>query len=350
MKKTVINEKLSRYYKGEIEFEIRDRHGNIINIIKEDNIVKIFAKEIISHTIPYSKTWDPDAGTGGAWVDNTIDPDEDFAIKYILFGASFGDNGVPLDTNDPRYYTQDSVTQLAVPIRLEPGAWYNGGLINAVPISEPDRPLKRVENVSFEPTYQPSGTPLLQEDVRAINNIVLFETTLKLDEYNGFGASDSDYFTITEVALAAGKSLDLVGACEKTPRELFLDGSAGTESGAPIPATANGGDVITINSSSDAELIKEGDQIMVVSATEDSGGAYDTLDQISPFYLVLDKSTTGREITLDRVPADSDQTVISGDVGIYRDTLRIFSHRVLNSPLKKASEFEVVCRWRIFLS
>jgi len=350
MKKTVINEKLYRYAKGELEFIFKDKNGNVINVIREENIVKIFAKEIISHTIPYSKTWDPDAGTAGAWVDNIIDPNEVFAIKYILFGASFDEDGVPLDTNDPRYYTQDSVTQLAVPIRLEPGAWYNGGLINAVPIAEPDRPLKRVENVAFEPTYQPAGTPLLQEDVRAINNIVMFETTLKLDEYNGFGASDSDYFTITEVALAAGKALDLVGACEETPRELFLEGASGTEGDAPIPATANGGDVITIDSASDAELIREGDQIMIVSATAGSDGTYDTLGQVTPFYLVLDKSTTGRELTLDREPADSDQTVITGDIGIYRDTLRIFSHRILQSPVKKSSDFEILCRWRIILS
>ena len=348
--KFALNEKVGQYARGELEFIIKDRHGRVIETICQKNIVKIFAKEIISHRIPFSKIWDPEAGTEGAWVDNTVDPNEDFGIKYILIGASFDDNGVPLDTNDPRYYTTDSVTGIPTPIRLEPGAWYEGGLINAVPISEPTRPLKRVESVTFEPSYQPAGTPLLQEDVRAINNIVMFETTLTPEEYNGFGASDSDFFTITEVALAAGKTLGLVGACEKVPKDIFLEGVGGTADDEPIPATASGGDVITLDDVSAVENIREGDQIKIVSPTIGSDGQYGDLDQITPFYLVLSKSTTGRELQLDRVPTDSNQTVIVGDVAVFRDTLRIFSHRILQSPVKCSSDFEITIRWRIILS
>jgi hypothetical protein len=345
-----LNEKVGRYARGELEFIIKDRHGRVIDVITSKNIVKIFAKEIISHRIPFSKIWDPNAGTEGAWVSNTVDPDEDFGIKYILFGASFDENGVPLDANDPRYYTVDSVTGIPTPIRLEPGAWYDGGLINAIPISEPTRPLKRIESVTFEPSYQPAGTPLLQEDVRAINNIVMFETTLTTEEYNGFGASDSDFFTITEVALVSGKTLDLVGACEKDPKDLFLEGVGGTADNEPIPATASGGDVITLDDVSAVEDIREGDQIKLVSPTAGSDGEYGDLGQVTPFYLVMAKSTTGRELQLDRVPADSDQNIITGDVAVFRDTLRIFSHRILQSPVKKSADFEITVRWRIILS
>jgi len=346
----VLDEKLYSYARGELEFIIKDKRGNVIDVIRDHNIVKIFAKEIISHRIPYSKIWDPNAGTEGAWVDNDIDVAEDFGIKYILFGASFDSDGVPLDTNDSRYYTMDSVTGLPVPIRLEPGAFYNGGLINAIPIAEPDRPLKRVESVTFEPSYQPAGSPLLQEDVRAMNNIVMFETTLKDTEYNGFGASDSDYFTITEVALVSAKTVNLVGACEKDPRDIFLDGLGGTMIGDPIPSEATGGDVVNIDNVADVDLIKQGDQIKIVSLAEDSSGEHGSLNQISPFYLVIAKSTTGKELQLDRVPADNNQNPIVGDVGVYRDTLRIFSHRVLKSPIKKSGDFEILTRWRIILS
>jgi len=348
--KFTLKERISDYAAGEIEILIKDRHGRVIRAIRERNIVKIFAKEIISHRIPFSKIWNPDAGTDGAWVDNTVDPNEDFGIKYILFGASFDDNGVPLDTNDPRYYTIDSVTGIPTPIRLEPGAYDGGGLINAIPIAEPTRPLKRVEAVSFEPSYQPAGTPLLQEDVRAMNNVVMFETTLRPDEYNGFGASDSDFFTITEVALAAGKTLDLIGACEKDPKDIFLEGVGGTIDDEPIPATASGGDVITLDDIAAVENIKEGDQIKLVSPEIGSDGSYGDLDQVTPFYLVLAKSSTGREIQLDRVPADKNQQVITGDIAVFRDTLRIFSHRILASPVKKSSDFEIVVRWRIIMS
>lgn len=344
------SEKFRNHMKGEIEFIVKDKNGRVLNIIREPNLIKIFAKEIISHRIGYGQIWDPDAGTDGAWVTSGIDEDEDLAVKYILFGASFDEDGTPLGSNDPRFYTQDTVTGTPIPINLEVAADYQGGLINAIPISEPDRPLKRIEAMSFEPTYQPAGTPLLQAGVRAMNNIAVFDTTITVDEYNGFG-STSDYFTITEVALAAGKTLNSVGACEETPREIFLEGVTGTDGDeVPIPATATGGDVVSIDDVANAELIKEGDQIKIVSQTVDSSGAYSTLGQVNPFYLVLSKSSTGLEMQLDRVPCDSTQSPISGSVGVYRDTLRIFSHRILTTPFSKTPEIEVTCRWRIIMS
>jgi hypothetical protein len=340
----------ARSYKGEIEFIFKDKRGRVIKTHIEPNIVKIFAKEILAHRLAYSKVWDPNANSGtGDWVASTVDPNGEFAAKYILFGASYDSAGVPLDTDDARFYTIDPVTQVAVPIRLTPGANYEGGLINAIPIAEPDRPLKRIENIDFEPTYQPAGTPQLQDDVRAINNIVLLETTLRPEEYNGFGTSGSaggDAFTITEVALAGGTELGAVGACECDPKELFLTGSGGTA----LAATANGTDVITLDvDTADLDIIKAGDQIKIVAAGG-TAGSTEVLGQVSPYYLVLSKSTGGRDIQLDRVPTDADQVPITGSIGAFRSTLRIFSHRVLSTPVRKTSDFEILVRWRIIFS
>lgn len=338
-------------YKGEIEFIFKDKLGNVVKTHIEPNIVKIFAKEILSHRMHSRKIWDPTANSGsGAWVANSIDPNEDFAVRYILLGASFDDNGIPLDTEDPRYYTTDSVTQVAVPIRLEAGADYDGGLINAIPIAEPDRPLKRIEEIEYEATYQPAGTPQLQGDVRAMNSIVLLKTTIKQEEYNGFGLSTSggDTFSITEVALAAGKELDTVGACECDPKRLFLEGDS---SNIALLANASGTDVISLDPSVvEVDLIKEGDQIKIVASGDTNDGNDDTLNQITPYYLVVSKIAGGRDIQLDRVPSDSNQTPITGPVGVFRNSLRIFSHRILSAPVTKTSDFEITIQWRIFFS
>jgi hypothetical protein len=334
-----------REYFGEIELEYRDpKTKKVIETRREPNIVKIFAKEILAHSVVYDKIWDPNTSTGtgtgtggsgqGAWVDSN--PYDDYKLKYILVGASFDEDGVPLDVNDPRFYERDEVTGLYVPIQLTPGADYDGGLINAIPIDEENnRPLKKIENVYFEPTYQPAGTPLLQPDVRAMNNILVVETTLSEDEYNGFGLVDSDHFTITEVALSGGIEITSVLDCDIVPRDLFLEG--------PYEATASGGDVITLNNPTDANKISKGDQIKLLPTGTDSG------EQVSPYYLVLDKSEYGSDITLDRTPV-ADSSPIVGDVQIWRDTLRIFSHRILTTPAKKSSSFEIIIRWRIFFT
>lgn len=340
--------------RGVLEFTVRDRRGNVVKHWFEPNIVKIFAKEMLAHRLPTTERWDINAngGTGG-WAATGIDPNEEFSARYIIFGASFDENGVPLDTNDTRYYTIDSVTQQPIPIRLGPGAEYEGGLINAIPITEPSRPLKRIERVSFQPTYQPAGSPLLQEDVRAMNNMVVLETTLRLDEYNGLGVTESDFFTITEIALIGGKKFDSVDACECTPRVLFLEGATGAASAgtagdsAPYTATANGNDTITLDAIY-ANSIREGDQIKIVGATDTAGES--TIAQVTPFYLVISKAEGGRDCQLDRVPVDTNNQAIIGSIGVYRDTLRIFSHRILSAPLKKSSDFEILVSWRIIFS
>ena len=332
-----IDEKVAREYFGEIELEFRDsKTKEIIETRRECNIVKIFAKEIMSHTVIYDKRWDPLGGTGeGAWVD--ADPYDDFKIKYMLLGASFDENGIPLDANDDRYYQRDEVTGLYKPIQLLPGADYDGGLINAIPIDEQNnRPLKKIENVYWEPTYQPAGTPLLQPDVRAINNILVVETTLTEDEYNGFGLVESDHFTITEVALCAGIEITSVADCDVLPRNLFLEG--------PYSATATGGDVISLDNTVDIDKISKGDQIKLLPSGTNTGDG-----QVSPFYLVLDKLDSGSDITLDRTPMEG-TSAITGDVNVWRDTLRIFSHRILSTPAKKSSSFEITIRWRIYFT
>ena len=330
--------------RGVLEFVVRDRRGNVINRWFEPNIIKIFAKEMLAHRLPSTELWDPEAAGGaGAWVDSARDPDEEFSARYILFGASFDDSGLPLDTNDPRFYTTDPVTGASIPIRLGPGAEFGGGLINAIPLSEPIRPLKRIEQASFQATYQPAGTPLLQSDVRAMNNIIAMQTTLKLEEYNGLGITDSDFFTLTEVALAGGRKIDSVSNCECTPRDLFLQG---TSDGSSLSSVANCTDVVSISGvETELDLIKEGDQIKIVGPDDSAGGQ--TIEQVTPYYLVIAKAVGGRDIQLDRTPVDTNNNPIKGNIGIFRDTLRIFSHRILRAPVKKSADFEIDVVWRI---
>jgi len=342
---------------GELEFIFKDRNGKELYRYREPNLVKVFAKEILPHRMHYSKIWNPNAGSGaGAWESSGIDESEEFAAKYILLGASYDENGVPLEFNDTRYYTEDTVSSSFIPVTLNPGAEYDGSLINGIPMIEPDRPLKRVESISYESSYQPSGTPLLQDDVRAMNNVVVLETTLKTNEYNGFGVTDSDYFTLTEVALAGGRIFDTIGACNCTPRKLFLqgtlDGSTDT-SERPLVCVANGGSVITIDmAETDVDLIKEGDQIRIGATSDvlDGSSELSDLSQTSPYYLVISKSVGGRDITLDRAVVDSSSNQITGSVGVFRDTLKIFSHRILSTPIRKSNNIELVIRWRIIFN
>jgi len=336
-------------YAGEIEFEIRDARGRILNRVREPNIVKIFAKEILAHRLPHSKIWDPTASAGsGAWVSHNIDLDE-FSIKYMAFGASFDVNGNPLDVADTRFYSKDAVSGGYTPVSLGAGAEYDGGLVNPIPISEPSRPLKRIERIYFETSYQPAGTPLLQADVRAINNVMVVETTLRKDEYNGYAISASDHFTLTEVALVGAKELSTsLGACECSPRDIFLTGTA--DNNDALLVSTSGAATISISSTeSEVDMIKEGDQIKIV-AVGTTAAADSVLNQLNPYYLVISKATGGRDITLDRVPVDADNVALSGDIGVLRDGFRIFSHRILTAPVKKSSSFEIVVRWRIIMN
>lgn len=335
-------------YNGEIEFIFRDPITKVeIGRQRQKNLIKIQAKEILSHRLSYGKVWDPAGGGGaGAWVSSGIDTTEELAVKYIVFGASFDDDGNPLDNSDERFYTFNTATGAFVPKLLGPGAEYNGGLINPIPIAEPSRPLKRIERIYFESSYQPAGTPLLQDDVRCLNNVVVLETTLRKDEYNGFGTTATDFFTITEVALVAGKELGVTGACECDPHDLFLDGSGADA----IGATATGTATVTIlpTESAYVNTIKEGDTIKIVEAGE-TAGSEAILDQVSPYYLVISKSVGGSDLELDRTPADSDNVPLTGAIGLFKDSYRIFSHRVLTSPIKKSQDFEVTVRWRLIM-
>lgn len=344
---------------GVIELIIKDINGNVIDTIVEKNVIKIFAKEMLSHRLPSQQIWDSAANGGsGGWVDSNVDSDEEFAVRYILFGASFDENGAPLGTNDDRFYQIDSVTGQAVPVRLTPAATNDGGMINAIPIIEPDRPLKRVESIGFNNTYQPTGNPLVDGDVRSINNIVVFETILKTDEYNGFSNTASDFFTITEIALAGGKKFDSVAQCGLVPRDLFLEGVEQSATGTAsdlnelsVSAIANGTNIISIDSSepsSSVSLFKTGNQIKIVNrrGTQDN---YNDINQINSHYLIVG-STGGRDLELDRVPVNSNGEALTGDIGIFRDTLKLFSHRILSTPVQKSSSFEITARWTIIFN
>ncbi len=335
--------------KGVVEVLIRDVRGQSHDHYYEPNIVKIFAKEILAHRLPYSKIWDPNGGTGtGAWVDSGLDPLEEFAAKYILFGASYDTDGSPLDSEDQRYYTLDDATGLYVPNRLGVGADFDGGLINPILLAEPNRTIKRIERIYFEPSYQPAGTPLLQSDVRCLNNVVVLETTLRKEEYNGFGLTHSDFFTITEVALAGGKIVDNIGTCECGPETLFLDGRT---NGTPLTVMATGTATVTLDSGDTAyvDLIKEGDQVKLVS-TGSTVNDQETLNQVNPNYLVINKAVGGSDIVLDRTPENGSGIAITGQVGLYRNSLRIYSHRILQKPFKKSGDFEIIVRWHIMMA
>lgn len=337
----------AKSYQGEVEFIVKDKQGRVVSSRREKNIVKIFAKEILAHRLAHSKVWDPTANTGsGGWVAHSIDLEE-FAAKYIVFGASFDENGNPLDSADTDFYVPDTAIGGYIPISLSPGAEYDGGLIKPVPIAEPSRPLKRIERVYFEPSYQPAGTPLLQDDVRCVNNVVVFETTLTVDEYNGLGTTVNDYLTITEVALVGAAEIESVGSCECDPRDIFLTGRS---TGGAFLASANGTATVNLDiSESEVDAIKEGDQIKIVQA-ESTANEDLNLNQVSPYYLVLSKAVGGRDITLDRIPVDSDNNPITGNIGLLRDGFKIFSHRILKNPVKKSADFEIIVRWRIIMN
>jgi hypothetical protein len=342
-------------YKGEVQIIVRDRAGNIVDTHSEKNAIKIFAKEMLAHRMHYSKVWNHQSTS---WESHNIDPLEEFAAKYILIGASFDDDtGEPLDVNDNRYYTYDSLNNVYVPVKPLLGADNQGDLVHPIPIAEPYRPLKKIEAIRYEASYQPSDSPLQDETVRAVNNVLVLETVLRTDEYNGFGTNPSDFFTITEVALAGGRPIDATGACECSPKVLFLEGVGG-DADSPILCTTNGGSTITIDNSvspSDVARIKAGDQIYIVStdsvgSSNASGGvSFDELDQVQPYYLVVEKSETGRDIVLDRTPTNG-SSALSGDIGIYRSSLRLFSQRILTKPFKKTVDFEITIRWLIYFS
>ena len=338
-------------FAGEIEFIVK-YGGREVERRREANIIKIFAKEILSHRIPSNNIWDPNAngGTGG-WVAHNL-PLNDWAPKYICFGASFDIRGVPLNTADTRYYHADEVSGGFVPVPLGIGAEYDGGLINAIPISAPNIPLKRVERIFFETTYQPAGSPLLEADVRAINNVVVLETTLRKNEYNGFSVSSSDFFTITEVALVGAKEMPPeLGVCDCDPRALFLEGNTDKTA---LDATTTGTATVSLASSDNPALINligEGDQIKLVKqGAGRQGTTADLLNQITPYYLVTSKAPGGRDIVLDRTPVDANNVPITGTIGVFRDGFKIFSHRVLKTPIKKSSDFEIVVRWRLIMN
>lgn len=338
---------VARSYQGEIEFEIRDRQGRTVSVQREKNIVKIFAKEILAHRLPHSKVWDSSANAGaGGWVAHSLDLDE-FSAKYIVFGASYDENGNPLDAADTDFYTPDTTVGGYIPVTLGPGAQFDGGLIKAVPIAEPTRPLKRIERIYFEPSYQPAGTPLLQDDVRCLNNVVVFETTLTKDEYNGLGTTVNDYLTLTEVALVGAAEIGSVGSCECDPKDIFLTGRS---TGGAFLASSNGTATVNLDIlESEVDAIMEGDQIKIVQS-ESTADQDLNLNQLNPYYLVISKAIGGRDITLDRVPVDINSNPITGSIGLLRDGFRIFSHRILKNPVKKSADFEIICRWRIIMN
>jgi hypothetical protein len=187
--------------------------------------------------------------------------------------------------------------------------------------------------------------------------MVQLETVLRINEYNGFGVTDNDIFTITEVALAGGHKFDTVGSCNLTPSDLFLIGvppSTGSTAGdehVAVAVVTNGTNVVTISDSeptSSLTAFKEGGQIKLVSR----GGTqsdHDTLNQVNPYYLVTEYNG-GRDLVLDRVPVDDQNNPLTGDAGVFDASLRLFSHRILSFPVQKSANFEITVRWNIIFN
>lgn len=336
---------------GEIQLIFRDSKGNIVDRIIHHNIIKIFMKDHIAHTLPYGYKWDPTGGTSGSgdWVANTINNADLYFPKYIILGAAYDTStanyGAPLGTNDTDFYQTDPVSGQKVPITLYSGANYTGGLIKAIPIDTSNNiPLKRIEDVDFDATYQPPGTPYLRDDVRALYNIVSFSTTLQTTEYNGFGGSFTS-FDICELALVSGPAFDsTISDCNCDPHNLFLLGHGGNYdtdlSASPIEITlTSGSSTITLNDASDANYIYEGDQIKFVSSHS----------MITEYFMVLSKS--GNQLTLDRVPKDdSNVNIPSGTYHIWVDRFRILAHSILPQPFSKTSALQVDITWKIYFS
>jgi len=145
--------------------------------------------------------------------------------------------------------------------------------------------------------------------------------------------------------LAGGKELSNadVGQCECDPKTLFLEGKP---DGTPIIVNANGSATISVAAQDlpYADVVSVGDQIKLVA----SDGS--TLPQINDHYLVTSKLVGGNDIGLDRTPVDINGDPISGTIGMFRDSLRLFSHRILKTPFKKSADFMIVVRWSIIMN
>jgi hypothetical protein len=125
----------------------------------------------------------------------------------------------------------------------------------------------------------------------------------------------------------------------------------GRTDGTSISVTTNGTATITVSAEDAAfvDVIKEGDQVKLVDADETAQDS-SSLDLVTPHYLAISKSVGGSDIVLDRAVVDSNGDALSGTIGVFRDTLRLFSHRILKTPFKKSSDFEIVVRWSVIMN
>jgi hypothetical protein len=330
---------------GFVHITVKDvNSGEIVSDTVEKNVIKVFAKEVFAKSIIPNKIWDPILSQ---WVDHSINTDL-FKVRYMTFGASFDENNEPIAGLDTRYYTENFATGGFDPIKLDAGINNDGDLINPIPISYPSRPLKKIEKIYFTPSYQPAGSPLIYDDIRAINNVVVFQTTLRSNEYNSLSSTGGDFLTITESQLVAAPEVSDFSACDCNPRKLFLSGD---NNGLAFDAVVTqGSQTITLAQDVvDVNRIREGDQIKIVQQGTNTDEVAE-FPQVNSYYLVINKQDGGRDITLDRSPTDNNGNFINGVVGILKDDYKVFSHRILRAPFKKNETFEVDVKWIIKLS
>jgi hypothetical protein len=138
----------------------------------------------------------------------------------------------------------------------------------------------------------------------------------------------------------------MANVCNCPPRDIFL---LGHTDGLPLQANiAVAGSTVSLTETTGEYInyIKVGDTIKIV-ASDSTAAENNELDQLNPFYLVMSKVNGGVDITVDRTIRTANNTPITGAVGVFKDEFRMFSHRILQTPVKKSSDFEVIVRWSI---
>lgn len=320
---------------GTIQIITKNKHGQTIKTHTQTNTLKTHLKETLTHQIQPNNLWNPNANNGtGAWQPNTTKLDRT-TPRYIILGASYDTNGNPIQ-NDPRYYTTNNQNQ-TTPIKITPGNTHPNLLINPIPINTPNRPLKKIQNIYLTNTYQPAGTPTLQTDTQALNTTITFETTLQTEEYNGITGIGQDHFTITEIGIATGPeeytTNPTEAVCEKLPHELFQN---------TYNVNLTGTATVVIDTTTDTTTLHQGDQVQITDPTGTT--------QLNNYYLIIHKTPGGHDITLDRIPTDTNGNPITGATTLIQNNMQIIAHRILTYPQTKNINTELTIRWSLHIA
>lgn len=300
---------------GRLTMRIRNTITGEESTISDNNIIKVAAKEVMAINLAPPRVWDPNEQE---WVDNSLS--DDMSVRYMWFGTG-------------------STSMLSSSFN------YDGSLQEPILISTLT-PLKRIESVYLNNSYQPSGNPYNHDDVRAILNEIVFETVMKADEYNELPDTSGSDVILAEAGLVAARELPVDDDCGCAPDILFL----GTENdGTAIPITFSGSEVVTINvSSSKHTTIKAGDQIKIVASGTLKTDMHDVIEQHNPYYTVVEKLTNGRDLLLDRIPRNADNDILTGSAGIFRVGHRLICYKKI-PVFRKSFPLEITFSWAFLI-